>query len=446
MKTINFLALVAALFVFNVTLVQAQNLVVNSDFASGSTTGWSTSSSMEVNPQSVYGGPSSSIYVTEVDYERTLNQQVCILPGLKYTFTYQVLRRPQSGTPSNPGIVVKVTGASSHTNYVNSTQNYTNTTWSVQTKSFTVTIPSNSSDKKINIQFASTNNTSTYGVLVWDIELAPASNKLLSIDGPTTSGISTPNNFSVENAPESASYNWSFSGDASRSTSTNDNPSGISWASLGDKTVTVALSNGSCTMASYAQAVTISTPLAIDWTSFTGAIEGNDAQLTWVSEHESQGKYFQVSRSTDGVHFDSIGVVASTNLSARSTYQYIDKTMPAGNSYYRICHVDLDGAVNFSKIISLNNGNMAAGKTDIKLFPNPATSILNYEITSQAAGRVYVQIFSPSGVLMSASQAQLSAGANHYSVNIAGLGNGNYFLKIVNVNNGVMYARTFVKI
>jgi hypothetical protein len=444
MKTINFLALSVALFMFNVTGTQAQNLVVNSNFTNGSTTGWSTSSSMEVNPQNVYGGPSSSVYVTEVDNERTLNQQVCILPGLKYSFTYQVLRRPQSGTPSNPGIVVKVTGVSSHTNYVNNTQNYNNTTWSVQTKSFTVTIPSNSSDKKINIQFASTNNTSTYGVLVWDIELAPASSNLLSIDGPTTSGISTPNNFSVENAPESASYNWTFSDDANHASSTNSNPGGIKWPTIGNKTVAVALSNGSCAVASYSQAVTISTILPIDWTSFSGAVEGNDAHLTWISQHESNGKYFLVTRSIDGVHFDSIGVVASMNVSANSSYQYIDRAMPEGNVYYRICHVDLDGATSFSRTISLNHGGI--GKSDMHLYPNPAASLLNIDITSQSAGKAYVQIFNPSGVLMSTSQAQLSAGANHHSINIAGLGNGSYFLKVVSVGTGLLYTKTFVKI
>src|SRR5882757_11445997 len=68
---------------------QAQNLISNSNFTGGSSSGWTTGCSVEVNPQSVYGGPSSSIYVTEIDMERCLSQQVCILPGLSYTFTYQ---------------------------------------------------------------------------------------------------------------------------------------------------------------------------------------------------------------------------------------------------------------------------------------------------------------------------------------------------------------------
>ncbi|HVU53504.1 MAG TPA: T9SS type A sorting domain-containing protein [Puia sp.] len=439
-------SLIAIVFIFNLPGLHAQNLVTNSAFTGGSSSGWSTGSSIEINPQTTYGGPSSSIYVTEIDVERSINQQVCILPGLKYTFTYSATRRPQSGTPATPGMVVKVTGTSSNTNYLNSTQSYTNNSWLELDKSFTITIPSNSTDKKVNIQFSSSNNTTTYGVIVWDIELAPASTNPISINGPTTSGVSTPNNFSLNNAPAGTSYNWSFSADANHASSTNAAPTGISWASLGVKNVSVALSNGTCTMATYSRAVTISTTLAVDWTSFTGTMEGEDAHLTWISEHETNGKYFRVTRSTDGVHFDSIGVVASGNASAASTYRYIDKAMPMGTVYYRICHVDLDNAVSFSKIITLNNENAATGRSDIRLFPNPAVAVLNYDINSPQAGRVYIQIFSPSGVLMSTSQAQLSSGANHNTINISGLNNGNYFLKIVDAQGSLLHTQTFAKI
>ncbi|MES1250173.1 MAG: DUF642 domain-containing protein, partial [Chitinophaga rupis] len=280
--------------------LHAQNLVTNSAFAGGSFTGWSTSSSYEINAQSVYGGPSSSIYATEIDNERTVNQQVCILPGLTYTLTYEATRKPDASTPKNPGVTVKVTGTTSNTNYVNNTQVYTNTTWSATAKTFTVTIPANSTDKKVNIQFTSYNNTNTYGVVLWDIELAPSSNSPISINGPTTSGVLTPNNFSVNNAPAAAIYSWSFSADANHSSSSSAAPTGITWASLGVKNVTVSLSNSSCTMATYSKAVTISTVLAVGWSSFTGAMENDNARLTWVSGQESNGKYFIVTRSTDG--------------------------------------------------------------------------------------------------------------------------------------------------
>ena len=203
----------AAALLLNVNHAGAQNLVTNSSFAGGASTGWSTSASIEINPQTTYGGPSSSIYVTELDNERNISQQVCVLPGLTYTFSYQASRRPQSGTPANPGVTVKIIGSYTSTGYVNNTQTYNNTTWSAQTQTMSFTIPANSTDKKVQIQFLSYNNSSTYGVLVWDVQLAPAASNALSISGPSSSAVGVGNTYSVNNSPASASYNWSFSND-----------------------------------------------------------------------------------------------------------------------------------------------------------------------------------------------------------------------------------------
>ena len=441
----NSLILAAALICLNTRSLHAQNLVTNSNFTGGSSSGWSTSSSIEVNPETTYGGPSSGIYVTEIDVERTLNQQVCIIPGISYTFTYQATRRPQSGTPANPGIQVKVTGVTSNTNYVNSIQAYTNTSWSVQTQTFTITVPSNSTDKKVNIQFSSNNNSSTYGVLVWDIELAPAGTNTLSITGPATSGVATPNSFSLANSPSGISYNWSFSADASQASSTSAAPSNISWASIGTKTVNVSVSNSACMMASYSKAVTISTTLPVQLVSFTGTVADNDAQLTWVAEKETGSRYFVIDRSTNGIDFDSIGIVASMNASAAYTYHYTDRNIAAGNNYYRLRHIDLDDATSYSQIISLNNST-ATTTGKINVYPNPAASTLNYTITSEKAGQAAIQVFNPSGILVMTDRIQLSAGPNQQSINISRLSHGSYFLKIIDAQGNTASAQTFVKI
>ncbi|MFI5195232.1 MAG: hypothetical protein ACHQD7_14295, partial [Chitinophagales bacterium] len=287
----------------------AQNLVVNSNFAGGSSTGWSTSSSIEINPQSVYGGTSSA-YSTELDVERTINQKVCILSGLSYTLTFQASRRTGGGTPANPGLQVIVTGVESNSNYVSNIQAYTNTTWSPQNISFSFSVPSGSADKQVNIQLLSNNNSSTYGVIVWDIELAPASTNALAVAGPVYVTLSNPAAFSVTNAPATASYSWSFSG-ANTSTSTSARPSGISWSSLGLKTVSAALSNGTCTMASYSKAVTVVAVLPVQWMNFDGSIISHNAHLTWIAWEESDGRYFIIQRSVNSVDFDSVAVIAS---------------------------------------------------------------------------------------------------------------------------------------
>lgn len=422
--------------------VHAQNLVVNSDFAGGSSTGWSTSSSIEINPQSVYGGGSSA-YSTELDVERTINQKVCILSGLSYTLTFQASRRTGGGTPANPGLQVIVTGTGSNTNYVNNIQAYTNTSWSAQNISFTFSVPSNSTDKQVNIQFLSNNNSSTYGVIVWDIELAPASTNVLAVAGPDYVSVSNPAVFSVSNAPSSASYNWSFSG-ANTSTSTRARPSGISWSSLGVKTVSTALSNGSCTMASYSKTLTVVTVLPVQWTNFDGSIISHNAHLTWIAKEESDGRYFIIQRSVNSVDFDSVGVIGSLNTIAAHTYSFTDENTPAGRVSYRLLHVDLDNHIEYSSIVSLNN-NLITVPGTTGIFPNPAISTLTCTMTSEMETQASIRVFNLSGMLIMTTELHLTIGVNRITLNISSLRPGTYFLNTINAQTGAQTVQTFVK-
>ena len=437
--------LLSAMFLLAAGCLKGQNLVVNSNFTGGSSTGWSTTSSIEVNPQSVYGGPSSSSYVTEMDAEHTMNQKVCVLPGLSYTFTYQATRRPQTGTPVNPGIQVKVTGVTSNTNYVNSTQAYTNTSWSPQSKTFTVTIPSSVADHQVNIQFFPDNNTTTYGVLIWDIQLAPAASSALSISGPVTTGVSTPNTFGVLNSPAGAKYNWSFSNDANVASSTSAAPTGISWASMGAKTVSVAVANSTCTMATYSKTVTVSTTLPVQWSSFTGSLADHDAQLTWVTGQESNGHYFIVQRSVNGSDYDSIGTVACVNEPTTHTYTFTDKHTPDGAVTYRLVHVDLDNSVLYSGIVALDNGT-ASGAETVNVYPNPAVSILHCDFTSEKNAAVSIRIYSSSGVMVMARGASFFQGINQEAINVGGLTRGTYFLQVADAEGSFRTTKTFVKL
>jgi hypothetical protein len=142
----------------------------------------------------------------------------------------------------------------------------------------------------------------------------------------------------------------------------------------------------------------------------------------------------------------STPLLTSRNSSMAYTYQYIDKTMPAGDVYYRIQHVDLDDAVSFSKIITLTNAAGSIDKANLRLFPNPAVSTMNYTITSAQATQVDIGIYSASGVLMMTSQAHLTAGFNQNSINIGSLNHGNYFLKIANAAGNVQLVQSFIKL
>jgi len=149
----------------------AQNLVVNPGFTNG-TTGWTTQCSIEINPESVYGGIGSNP-VTEIDVERCMNQEVSITAGTIYDFGFKASRR-QGGTPATVGVTVTITGIPSGAQYVNTNYTYTNTGWAYTVESGSFIIPANSTDTKVNIRFSNYVTPGTYGTLIDDISLQTA--------------------------------------------------------------------------------------------------------------------------------------------------------------------------------------------------------------------------------------------------------------------------------
>lgn len=174
MKTISYKQTLPKLLTITVLVasfaVSAQtNLVVNPGFTNG-TQGWSTNCSIEINPEHVYGGVSSNP-VSEIDIERCLHQEVATSAGAIYDFSFKAGRR-QGSTPATVGITVIVTGVPSGTVYINQNRTYTNTSWALTTENFSFTVPANTTDTRVRIEFSNYLTTGTYGTLIDDISLS----------------------------------------------------------------------------------------------------------------------------------------------------------------------------------------------------------------------------------------------------------------------------------
>jgi hypothetical protein len=162
--------LLTALLLVTSMVVSAQsNLVTNPGFSNG-TQGWSTNCTIEINPESVYGGTNSNP-VTEIDIERCLHQEIATSAGAIYDFSFKAGRR-QGSTPATVGITVKVIGVPSGVEYINQNRTYTNTSWSLTTESFSFTVPANTTDTRVRIEFTNYVTPGTYGTLVDDISLS----------------------------------------------------------------------------------------------------------------------------------------------------------------------------------------------------------------------------------------------------------------------------------
>jgi Secretion system C-terminal sorting domain len=178
--------------------------------------------------------------------------------------------------------------------------------------------------------------------------------------------------------------------------------------------------------------------------SFTGQVNGNAGQLNWVMENQTNIKWFVIEKSADGSNFDSTSLVIGLNNAYSTEYQYMDTHMFTGSNYYRLCQVNLDGSMQYSKVISIDNNATITAK--MELYPNPAVSMINYTVTTASADQVVFQVFNLAGMLVSSGAQQLTIGVNQQSITIAELKSGNYFLKISNKQGTLRYVQAFAKI
>jgi hypothetical protein len=178
--------------------------------------------------------------------------------------------------------------------------------------------------------------------------------------------------------------------------------------------------------------------------SFTGQVNGNAGQLNWVMENQTNIKWFVIEKSADGSSFDSTSLVIGLNNAYSTEYQYIDTHMFTGSNYYRLRQVNLDGSMQYSKVISIDNSATITAK--MELYPNPAVSMINYTVTTASADQIVFQVYNLAGMLVSTGAQQLAAGVNQQSIAIAELKSGNYFLKISNKQGTLRYVQAFAKI
>ncbi len=104
-----------------------------------------------------------------------------------------------------------------------------------------------------------------------------------------------------------------------------------------------------------AQLLTI---LAVDLTSFNGTPKNNEVELNWSVAAGSTAKQFTIERSADGINFNSIITTAGN---AALQYTANDKTVTPGTWYYRLKITDINGSINYSKIITARIGNSKEG-------------------------------------------------------------------------------------
>ncbi len=178
-------------------------------------------------------------------------------------------------------------------------------------------------------------------------------------------------------------------------------------------------------------------PLPLKFISYELRVT-NEKQIenTWTTANEINVSHFNIQRSINGRDFITIGSVNANNK-VLNKYSFTDelktKDQDPKTLYYRIVAVDNDGKTNYTEVRNVELGIRSGG---IKMYPNPASSILTVE--SSNAKELLITDY------LGRTIKQINPTSEKSIIDIKELATGTYFLKVV-YNNNQTEVKKFIK-
>jgi hypothetical protein len=175
-------------------------------------------------------------------------------------------------------------------------------------------------------------------------------------------------------------------------------------------------------------------------TRFSGTVVQKDALLSWATASELNMAGYEVERSLNGTNFTTVGNrVDALNSTLTQQYQLIDKHIfdtQAGNVYYRLKMINMDGGVTYSGMLVLS----LKGNTITRLYPNPANQNIFLEVVLSGE-KTQFYIYNAEGRLMRSEQRSVVKGKNLLEFDIANLPKGIYYLQYENLVRKTMFVK-----
>lgn len=124
------------------------------------------------------------------------------------------------------------------------------------------------------------------------------------------------------------------------------------------------------------------TPLPVVWNDYKASLQNHAVEVKWSTASEVDNDFFEVQRLNNSTGtWEVLNRQASNGTRfAGTSYSFVDQNPVLGHNYYRIRQVDENGSDYFTDVMSVEYSQRAAFDLEFKVYPNPATDILNIEI------------------------------------------------------------------
>jgi len=161
--------------------------------------------------------------------------------------------------------------------------------------------------------------------------------------------------------------------------------------------------------------------------NFAAFNAGRKVELQWLTNTIEYSEQFTLERSSDGETFTALKTIDKfNNERVDAFFKELDETPIIGKNYYRLRQHLKDGQTIYSSIKLVN---FHVDLKAITAFPNPATDMLNVQLSEYAGRASRIQLFDAYGHLQ--KEIVLEAPPQSFvSIPLIGVANGLYYLKI----------------
>jgi HYR domain/Secretion system C-terminal sorting domain len=154
-------------------------------------------------------------------------------------------------------------------------------------------------------------------------------------------------------------------------------------------------------------------------------VNTHQVRLDWITKDEIDESKYVVERSYDGINFMEIAQV-SAKKQELNMYQFSDMQPKMGRSFYRVKHIETNGALDYTKV--KNTVLYMNGGEPVTVYPNPVANSMFVEILDTEFPEGVIEVYNAFGTLVKTEKFTKSQA--RYEVNMNNIPAGNYILKI----------------
>jgi secreted PhoX family phosphatase len=202
-------------------------------------------------------------------------------------------------------------------------------------------------------------------------------------------------------------------------------PSNSNTASQADVTGTpVIFDTHTALVIARKEALGVQVSLPVRFLSFSLQQKNEAVQLNWTVSPDETHDYFEIERSTDGIHFNVIAKEASkgTRFSALDRNPDFAETL-----YYRLKQHDKNGSISYSETKFIRPSYQPV---ILRAYPIPARNHLYINYRSLTQAMLKIKVINGAGIVVTERKAAVNKGVNQLEVNTASLPAGNYVLRV----------------